>query len=41
MTTSQRWTMLATILGMSMVCLDGTVVDLALTAAEGPGAGGG
>ena len=30
MTTSQRWTMLATILGTSMVFLDGTIVNLAL-----------
>ena len=29
-TTSQRWTMLATILGTSMVFLDGTIVNLAL-----------
>ena len=30
MTTSQRWTMLAAILGSSMVFLDGTIVNLAL-----------
>ena len=30
MTSSQRWTMLAAILGSSMVFLDGTVMNLAL-----------